>query len=100
MSVLEFDSSGVLVCHTCEELHPNAVMAFLHLPTVDGMQTALANANVFVSETTAIRWRKEKTRVLIAKAANVRTDVDSHDASTIGCASVAKRMWKQVFVLR
>ena len=96
MSVIQFDAAGALVCHTREDLYPESIMAFIVLPTADDTQTALAKANVFLSETTAIRWRKEKNFVHIAKSLESATDEEAQGASTSDCTIAAKRFWKQM----
>ena len=34
------------------------LLEYLHLPTVDDTQTAFAKIEIFISETTAAKWRK------------------------------------------
>ena len=38
-------------------LNVETIKGFLSLPTVDDTQTAFASDNIFISETTAARWR-------------------------------------------
>ena len=38
-------------------MSPDAISEILRLPTIDDTQTAFAASNIFISETTAARWR-------------------------------------------
>ena len=101
MSVIEFDSMGELICHTSEDVHLESLMSSIILPTADDTQTALAKANVFLSETTAIRWRKERTFVQIVKTMDdslLSHGIPDPDTSTTDCTTAAKKMWNQIFM--
>jgi hypothetical protein len=37
---------------------PKTLLECLHLPTADDTQTAFAKLEIFISETTAVKWRK------------------------------------------
>ena len=38
-------------------MSPDTIAEILRLPTIDDTQTAFAASNIFISETTAARWR-------------------------------------------